>query len=39
MENELFEWLCHAWADNVAADSWTVKVKADEITLKIGTDF
>jgi predicted 3-demethylubiquinone-9 3-methyltransferase (glyoxalase superfamily) len=39
MENELLEWFCHAQANSVAVDDQTVKARADEIALKMGTDF
>jgi hypothetical protein len=39
MENELFEWFCHARKNRLAVDGQTVNGKADEIALKMGINF
>jgi hypothetical protein len=39
MENGLFEWFCHARKNRIAVDGQMVEMTADEIALKISTDY
>jgi hypothetical protein len=39
MEDNLFEWFCHAQEKRLPVDGQMVKVKADETALNVGIDF
>jgi transposase-like protein len=39
LEEKLFEWFCHARANNIHVESPMVKEKANEIALKTGIEF
>jgi hypothetical protein len=39
MENELLKWFCHNEENNIPVDGPTVKEGANEITLKVDTEF
>ena len=39
MENELLKWFCHNEVNNIPVDGPTVKEGANEITLKVDTEF
>jgi hypothetical protein len=39
LEDELFEWFCHACANNIPVEGPVVEEKANEIAPKMGIEF
>jgi hypothetical protein len=39
LEDEMFEWFCHASANNIPVEGPMVKEKANTIALKMGIEF